>query len=125
MSLGTVPFRMLVQKKSQTQSLEAEIVSHDLLRPAAVITLVKKHVDRLVDCIQSLGNIRSVGDLDESSGTPEQGPRSDESLFYEILADQECMGDFRNAETTKRLQNKRHLDHILRHVEAAHPEYPD
>ena len=110
MGLGSVPFRVLAEEKREAHGLEAKILPHAPLGSAAVVTLVEKKVDRLVDRIQALGYVRNVGDFHETSRKPEQVPRPAEFFFDGILAGQEGVGDFRNAETAKRLEDECHLD---------------
>ena len=52
----------------------------------------------------------NVGDFHETSRKPEQVPRPAEFFFDGILAGQEGVGDFGNAETAKRLEDECHLD---------------
>ena len=100
---------MFVQKKHQADGLETKVLLHRLFGSAAMVTLVEKKVDGLLDRLQALGYFRRVGDFHESPRKPEHFPRPAQSFFDGILAGQEDVRDFRNAEAAKRLKDEGHL----------------
>lgn len=67
MGLGLLPIRMLSQEKNQADSLETEILAHGLFGAAPVVTLVEEKIDSLIDRLQSVRYIESVGELFDSS----------------------------------------------------------
>src|SRR5262249_9138979 len=86
------------------------VLSYRLFGLAAVVTLVEKQVDGLVDGVQALPYIRGAADFAESPRKLEQFSGTTQSLFDGVFGGQEGVGNFRNAETAKRLQDQRHLD---------------
>src|SRR5262245_7653897 len=100
---------MFSQEKGQPDGFKTQILPHRWFGTAAVVTLIKKEVDRLVDGLHTLGYFRSVGNFYKRTRKTEELPCPAESFFDGVLAGQEGIGDLRNAEAAERFQYERDL----------------
>src|SRR5437868_9519453 len=109
MCLGFVSSGMLRQQFGETDRLVAEFSSNEVFAAGRFVTFIEQQVERLQNAVEPPRQLVTNWDLKRDLRFLDFLLCTRQSLCNRGFGRQECMTDFRHAETAECLQRERHL----------------